>query len=93
MNGPAPREFYVVRVNGAAGGPFGGPDTYAADTLDDALALAMPDPGDLVEWGTVWASDAGAARLMAPRRRWQRTVKRAPIEPPTRITRGWPDQS
>ena len=59
-----PTLFYVVRVNGDH------TDTHAAASLDDAYRLAQPDHDDTVEWGEVWASDAGAARLMAPKSGW-----------------------
>lgn len=43
-------------------------DTYAAPSLDEALDLAMLDETvSSVEWGVVFASDAGWARLMRPR--------------------------
>jgi DNA uptake protein ComE-like DNA-binding protein len=55
-----PATYYVVRVNG------NDLDAHAAQTLEDALALAMPDDDDTVHYGTVRAKDAGAARLMQP---------------------------
>jgi hypothetical protein len=51
------KTFYVVRVNGDAA------DTHAAETLAEAVSIAMPDPGSRLAIGTVKARDAGAARL------------------------------
>lgn len=50
-------------------------DTYAADFLGEAIELANPDDGDIVEFGSVRAIDAGAARLMKPAA-WRELVKR-----------------
>lgn len=61
--GPASKRWIVVRV-----GTRTGRDTYAAKTLKEALDLAMPDPGDWVATGVVYANDAGAARLKNPRK-------------------------
>jgi hypothetical protein len=58
--------FVIVRVNGSNS------DTHAAETLAQALELAMPDDGDVIEFGFVQANDAGAARLMRPRK-WMPT--------------------
>lgn len=52
--------FFVVRVN------LSNTDTFACKSLASALDMAQADPGDVVEWGKVTASDAGAARLMVP---------------------------
>ena len=52
-------KFVLVRVDGDDA------DTYAAETLDKALALAGADEGSMVEYAEVEADDAGAARLMA----------------------------
>lgn len=52
-------KFHLVRVDGD---PL---DTYAAESLDQALEMANPDAGSTVEVATVEAPDAGAARLMA----------------------------
>ncbi len=57
---PPTATFYVVRVDGD---PL---DTHAAETFEGALALATPDDGATVHYGTVKARDAGAARLMKP---------------------------
>lgn len=53
-------DFQVVRIAGDAS------DTYAAKTLAEALDLALPDAGMLVEeWEvTIPTDDAGAARLL-----------------------------
>lgn len=51
-------KFIVVRVDGDPS------DTYAAETLEQAMDLAMPDSGSRVEVAEVEAEDAGAARLM-----------------------------
>lgn len=51
-------KFVVVRVDGD---PL---DTYAAETLDQALSLAGADDGSKLEMAEVEADDAGAARLM-----------------------------
>ena len=61
----ADRIFAVVRIGRDP------KDTYAAPMLGEAIELAMPDPGDVVEHGTVRASDAGAARLKKPQQ-WKR---------------------
>lgn len=55
-----PATFYVVRVNG------NDLDTFAAETLEEALEMAMPDKGSVVHAGKVQAPDAGAARLLTP---------------------------
>jgi len=52
-------KFVVVRVDGDPS------DTYAAETLEEAMDLAMPDSGSRVEMAEVEAEDAGAARLKA----------------------------
>ncbi len=53
----AKEQYVIVRVDRD---PF---DTHAALTLGEAVELAMPDAGSVVEW-TVWmANDAGLARL------------------------------
>jgi hypothetical protein len=50
--------FYVVRVNGHKPGSL---DTHAAETLKEALELAMPDDDDRVDYGT----SSGAAHRAA----------------------------
>jgi len=57
--------FFVVRVDGDSS------DTHAAESLAAAVELAMADSDSTVEFGTVTASDAGAARLLRPAA-WQR---------------------
>lgn len=57
--------FYVVRVNGDD------LDTHAAKTLEEALERAAPDDDARIDFTTVQATDAGAARLMQPET-WQR---------------------
>lgn len=51
------KTYYVVRVNNDPA------DTHAAETLAEAVGIAMPDPGSRLAIGTVKAKDAGAARL------------------------------
>jgi hypothetical protein len=58
-------QFLVLRVNQSLA------DTYAVEVGDDvaealerALDTAVPDEGSIIEYTLVWASDAGAARLM-----------------------------
>lgn len=52
-------KFTVLRVDGD---PL---DTYAAESLEQAMAMAAPDEGASVEVAEVEAEDAGAARLLA----------------------------
>ncbi len=54
-------EFSVVRINGDP------KDTYAAETLTEAIEIAMADPGDTIEYASVPAGDVGFARLVVPR--------------------------
>lgn len=54
------RTWYVVRID------RDNRDTHAGETLQDALEHASPEDESTVEWGTVEARDAGAARLMRP---------------------------
>jgi hypothetical protein len=61
--------FAVVRIDRSPR------DTFAAETIADALDLAMPDDGSVVEHGMVKASDAGAARLLEPMK-WKRLQRR-----------------
>lgn len=49
--------FYVVRVDGD------NLDTHAARTLQEALELAAPDTGAVVEYSRRLSVDAGSARL------------------------------
>ena len=63
----ANRTFVVVRIN------RDNSDTHAASTLDRALDLANADAGDVVEWGTVVATDVGMARLTTPAK-WSKCV-------------------
>ena len=71
--------FFVIRVGGAREIFLGiereNADTCAAETLEAALELAGPDPGNLVEWGTVESEDPGAARLMTPPAGWRKLKK------------------
>lgn len=67
-----PTTFYVVRVNEDRYDCY-----YAGSTLKEALELAMPDVGDRIEYSTVQATDAGAARLMRPET-WSRYHKARP---------------
>lgn len=62
----APQLFYVVRVNGDP------KDTHAALSLDEAIELANADDGDVLEYTTVSAVDAGLARITPrPGTPWQ----------------------
>lgn len=59
---PKLQRYFVIRVNGANA------DTHADPKFTRALEMAMPDPSDKVEFGTVRCSDAGKARLKKPKR-------------------------
>jgi hypothetical protein len=54
------RTFYLVRIN------RDNSDVHAAALLPHAYALANADMGDTMEWASVKAKDASAARLMKP---------------------------
>lgn len=70
----AVRDFYVVRVNGHARA------TYAATTLEEAVDLTFPTDDARLEVGLVQATDAGAARLMAPPLGWSGPFTVAELE-------------
>lgn len=53
------------------------------EALDRAVDLAMPDKGDTVAYGYVWATDAGSARLMQPAYSANRDARWTAIE------KGW----
>lgn len=57
-------QFFVVRVDEDED------DTYAAESLEEASAMAVPDPGAKVEYAVVEASDAGTARESVPEEAW-----------------------
>lgn len=57
-------KYYVVRVDGD---PM---DTYAAESPEKAMELAMLDEGSAVELAAVEAEDAGAARISVPDDAW-----------------------
>ncbi len=61
--------YHVVRVN------RNNLDTHAALTRSEALDLAMPDDGDLVEFATVEAPEPGAARISVPAGAWRRACE------------------
>lgn len=71
---PSSRTWFVVRVD------RDDRDTYAAKTLDEAIDLANADEGSVLEYGTVEASDGGAARIMRPAR-WTRVVEGLHVNP------------
>lgn len=64
------KTFFVVMVNGDYS------DTHAAETLAGAVELANADPDSDLKFGTVEASDAGAARLMLNRVHTRMTLRR-----------------
>lgn len=53
-------KFFVVRVDGDQ------MDTYAAPSLEQAIADSHAEPGSKLEYAEVEAPDAGSARLMQP---------------------------
>lgn len=71
--------FAVVRVNGDSrdahaarattvnedGTIYDLDEVEEHDAVIDAIDLAIPDPGDRIEYAYVWALDAGQARLLA----------------------------
>ncbi len=61
--------YHVVRVN------RDNSDTHAALTRSEALDLAMPDDGNLVEFATVEAPEPGAARISVPSDAWRRACE------------------
>ncbi len=56
------KRFYVVRINSNPSDTTASPHSVA-----DAIDLALPDDGALIEWACVYARDAGAARLKTPK--------------------------
>lgn len=76
---PSNRTWFVVRVD------RDDRDTYAGKTLDEAIELANADHGSVLEYGTVDASDGGAARIMRPAR-WTR-VEEGPHMNPSGLTK------
>lgn len=85
--GEGDREFLVVRVNRD---PY---DTFAVEldddrdpvaALEEAIDLASPDEGSIIEWTRVWATDYGAARVFTRDALW---VQVEPQENPPRVFR------
>jgi hypothetical protein len=70
------KPYLVLRIAGD------GLDTYAVpyrdnvgEAVSDALDIALPDHGDIVEWTIVSAPNIAAARLAPKRSTWRRVSR------------------
>ena len=73
---PGIEDYVVVRINRDNADTYAAPVREDRDALEDAIAAAVPDEGAIIEWGVVYARDAGEARLLRPQM-W------IPYEPPS----------